>query len=369
MINNYYEFIIEFANVLVKYFKKAELMKKSLISVFFVFLLFLSCDLTGGDQNDITSDESVKSDIEWIDANKFNYSSGDNSSDIKSNFSVPLKGKFGSTLKWLTDSKLLLINPLNGEIKITRPLDNDIIVYIEVAVTKDSSKDEKILKIVIKKYSNEECVNLDKLLINADKFTYSGSDNSRDVKGSFKIPLAGQYETVFDWGFSSELIEINKSTGDVYIIKQPGVDTNAVFILTIKKGDYSQTKEILIILKTTTTTTTTSTIQSASTTTTTTTTLLPTNTISAIINPGLENAITFNPINASVSKSELLTISVETGYESYEWYIDGVKQAFATTDTININTETMFAKQYELMLIIKKNGIGTSGRCYFRINN
>ncbi|HOV14876.1 MAG TPA: InlB B-repeat-containing protein, partial [Spirochaetota bacterium] len=95
--------------------------------------------------------DSVNLDYEWITADLFTYSSGDSSQDVKGNIQIPLKGKNDSTLSWKSTSNLISINPVSGEVTVTRPVDSDTLVEIEVTVTKGNEVKTKKITILVKK--------------------------------------------------------------------------------------------------------------------------------------------------------------------------------------------------------------------------
>lgn len=71
-----------------------------------------------------------------------------------------------------------------------------------------------------------------------------------------------------------------------------------------------------------------------------------------------------------VTKGDSLTISVEESFSSYSWYLDGTLIVGESSQTITLDTTSMDAKQYELMVVtINVNGVYSSANYRIRVNN
>lgn len=92
--------------------------------------------------------------------------------------------------------------------------------------------------------------------------------------------------------------------------------------------------------------------------------------ISASVSIPGDGSITFSPSTLAVQKGNVLTVSVqETGYASYDWYIDG--SGFSSgTSSIDIDTSLYASGTHELMLAVTDSeGTVSSGSLRFTIKN
>jgi len=103
----------------------------------------------------MSEEDSVNLDYEWLTIDKINFKMGESSSEVISDFTVPIKGKYGSLLTWsINPLSIAQINHANGEFKITRPQYGDATADLSINISKKGFAKTKSLAIRIVGISN-----------------------------------------------------------------------------------------------------------------------------------------------------------------------------------------------------------------------
>jgi len=92
--------------------------------------------------------------------------------------------------------------------------------------------------------------------------------------------------------------------------------------------------------------------------------------ISATIDVGSELSINFSPSSTTVAKGDDLTVSAtEIEGASYKWYLEGSELTGETSRTVTVATASLDYRNYELVLAASKDGVTTSKRMTFMVND
>ncbi len=299
-----------------------------------------------GTDGPLSDEDAVATDKAALDYDDLVFTSPDTSSDVTEDFTVPTTGDNGSTIIW-TASPSGIVTFSDGTGTVTQPV-NDTEITITATITKGTPPvtETKTFTITVKGTKTDD-VAADKAALDYDDFVFGGSDTSSDVTEDFTVPTTGTNGSTIEWSASPTGI-VTFTDGNA-AVTQPVEDTEITLTATITKGTdpvVTETKTFTITVKGTG----------------------PSNTIEATINFG-DQTITFTPEDKTVTKGGALTVSITAiDGATYQWYIDGDIQIGKTTNSITIDTN-ITPKQYELMLIVEKDGVNSSGRCYFIITN
>ena len=112
--------------------------------------LVIGCDMISLNSDTMSEEDAVNLDYVWLTIDKINFKMGENSSEVISDFTVPIKGKYGSLLTWsINPLSIAQINHANGEFKITRPQYGDATADLSINISKKGFAKTKSLSIRI----------------------------------------------------------------------------------------------------------------------------------------------------------------------------------------------------------------------------
>jgi hypothetical protein len=193
-------------------------------------------------------DSKVKTDEQIVAADKAALEIGFGGSDTKSSVTqavyLPIKGKYGSTITWVSSNTAVISN--DGK-TVVRPTNADIKVVLTATITKNSITATKTFEVTVKtQLTDAQIVAADKAAL---VIGFSGSNNASFVTSPLTLSVKGANGSIITWTSSTPAIisndgkTVNRPTigqGDVVVTLIANLSSNGVmdiklFTLVVKQ--------------------------------------------------------------------------------------------------------------------------------------
>jgi hypothetical protein len=223
--------------------------KSLVISIFIIsamiFAVTTSCSQLGTGSN--PDADAVANDTLGLDYDDFIFSSPEDESTVKHDFTVPVTGTNGSTIAWSSDDEDVCC-VTGGTVEVTRPSSAEADATITLTATISSgevSATKTFTVTIIALVAAEEDIFTDMDDLSADALTFTGSDTISSVTGNITLPLSGANGTTITWAETTDDDDCSSlSGGDVTITRPASGSENGTVVLTatISKDGYSEEK-------------------------------------------------------------------------------------------------------------------------------
>ncbi len=173
------------------------------------------------------------------------YSSGDSSSSVTKNLTLPILGTNGSTISWASNSAAIDVSATSatGTALVTGQASSDAQVTLTATVSRGSSNLQKTFNLTVKA-SNTGAIAADKLDL---AITYAAGDNASSVTQNLTLPTTGTNGSSIVWASNNPAISTTAVVGTGMVVRQL-VDTPVTLTATITFGLDSDTKQFNLVV-------------------------------------------------------------------------------------------------------------------------